>query len=164
MSCLHRLQLALILCFGCCLHLVSAARVYMEFNGHRYEYNTDGLADSQALSPNYERLESQHWPYTTTGNVSPRISNSYTQQWGWTQPQQVPSSAPPTSVHQPSYNINLNTPQMTHTQHTDAAGHVLGKYSYYDNAGYHELSYKAGAGIGFVVMGGNLAKPTQSLH
>lgn len=49
------------------------------------------------------------------------------------------------------------------TDNSLIAGHVHGKYSYYDEAGYHELSYKAGAGIGFVVRGGNLAKPTQQL-
>lgn len=70
---------------------------------------------------------------------------------------------PQAAASRPRYNINLQTAQMTHTQHTDAAGHVHGKYSYYDEAGYHELSYKAAAGIGFVVRGGNLAKPTQQL-
>ncbi|KAH8390540.1 hypothetical protein KR215_004449 [Drosophila sulfurigaster] len=174
--------------FSCCCcfrQLVSAAHVYMEFNGQHYEYNTDerGSAHHQ-LSPNYEQLPQQQiWPYTVARNLG--AGNSRRHQWGWTPPaQQVISAAPqsaliaapiaashaapiatPTSASgQPSYNINLNTPQMTHTQHTDAAGHVLGKYSYYDDAGYHELSYKAGAGIGFVVMGGNLAKPTQHLQ
>ncbi|KAH8366061.1 hypothetical protein KR093_008825 [Drosophila rubida] len=150
----------------CCLQLVSAAHVYMEFNGQHYEYNTDGRASAHQLSPNYQQLDSQqHWPYTV-GN--PGAGNARRHQWGWTPPESVISaSAAPTAAatsRPPSYNINLNTPLMTHTQHTDAAGHVLGKYSYYDAAGYHELSYKAGAGIGFVVMGGNLAKPTQQLQ
>ncbi|ALC43642.1 CG13022 [Drosophila busckii] len=66
--------------------------------------------------------------------------------------------ATPTSASKPT--IDFSTAQMSHTQHTDDQGIVFGKYSYYDAAGYHELSYKAGAGIGFVVMGGNLAKPS----
>lgn len=123
----------------CCFHfqLASTARVYSEFNGQHYAYNTDnGLSSIAELSPNYE------WPLAAAKS------------WDWPQ-------AGAASFSQPRYNINLRTSQMTHTQHTDAAGHVHGRYSYYDEAGYHELSYKAGAGIGFVVMGGNLAKPTQ---
>ncbi|KAH8302108.1 hypothetical protein KR044_002789 [Drosophila immigrans] len=159
-----RSYLLLLWCAACCswLQLVSAAHVYMEFNGQHYEYNTDSRANPHQLSPNYE--QPQHWPYRVSGNLE--AGNSRRHQWGWTPPQSQPaiSAAPAAVGSQPSYNINLNTPQMTHTQHTDAAGHVLGKYSYYDDAGYHELSYKAGAGIGFVVMGGNLAKPTHQLQ
>lgn len=114
--------------------------VSSEFNGKHYAYNTDNsLIASAQLSPNYE------WPLASAKS------------WDW------PQAAAAASASRPSYNINLQTPQLKHTQHTDAAGHVHGKYSYYDEAGYHELSYKAGAGIGFVVRGGNLAKPTQQL-
>lgn len=117
--------------------MVSSTRVFSEFNGKHYAYNTDNsLIASAQLSPNYEwplaSAESLNWPQAAAAASAPRLR----------------------------YNINLQIPQLKHTQHTDAAGHVHGKHSYCDEA---ELSYKAGAGIGFVVRGGNLAKPTQQL-
>ncbi|XP_030385823.1 uncharacterized protein LOC115632718 [Scaptodrosophila lebanonensis] len=71
------------------------------------------------------------------------------------------SGTVPIYSNPPSYNFDFNTPHMSHAQSSDAAGNVVGKYSYYDAAGYHELSYKAGDGIGFVVMDGNLAKSSE---
>ncbi|EDW69595.1 uncharacterized protein [Drosophila virilis] len=149
-------RLHLLLCLSCLLCAAQGAQVYMEFNGQKYAYNTDAAVRVNDLSPNYELpgQQSKHWPYARVHQLP--ISN---RQWDWVQPQHGP--------HQPQQQprgIDFSTQHMSHTQHTDDSGIVLGKYSYYDAAGYHELSYKAGAGIGFVVMGGNLAKPTEQTH
>ncbi|XP_064544724.1 uncharacterized protein LOC135432825 [Drosophila montana] len=167
MSC-RRLQLLLLL--GCCLCAAQSAQVYMEFNGQKYAYNTDAAVRVSDLSPNYELPGQQSPPRShqlAASNFRNRISHS-NQPWGWVQPQRGPPAPPPPAPppapqHQP-LGIDFSTQHMSHTQHTDDSGIVLGKYSYCDDAGYHELSYKAGAGIGFVVMGGNLAKPTEQAH
>ncbi|KAH8378582.1 hypothetical protein KR009_000062 [Drosophila setifemur] len=160
---------------------VRGAQVYMEFNGHRYSYNTDGdRQDRSVLSPHYESS------YTTSNSLEHPSSLQFVQQALRSRQSSNPgiyynsqdnlatsslsegylTSPPPaptyTNPHQSHQNFDFSTHQMAHSQHTDPAGNVLGKYSYYDEAGYHELSYKAGAGIGFVVMGGNLAKATDS--
>ncbi|TDG52560.1 hypothetical protein AWZ03_000793 [Drosophila navojoa] len=163
---LHLLYLSSWLC------LVQGAQVYMELNGQSYSYNTDVAVQTNDLSPNYEipaayqqqqqqqhqRQQSQQWPYASTQSLSRNAK------WGWLQPAAAPppppAPTPPPAPRQPQ-NFDFSTQHMSHSQHTDDSGIVLGKYSYYDDAGYHELSYKAGPGIGFVVMGGNLAKPTE---
>ncbi|XP_030570167.1 uncharacterized protein LOC115769488 [Drosophila novamexicana] len=157
MSC-RRVQL--LLCLSCLLCVAQGAQVYMEFNGQKYAYNTDAAVRVNDLSPNYELpgQQSKHWPYARVHQLPAsasrnRIAHS-NRQWDWDQP--APQQQP--------RGIDFSTQHMSHTQHTDDSGIVLGKYSYYDAAGYHELSYKAGAGIGFVVMGGNLAKPTEQTH
>ncbi|KAH8343318.1 hypothetical protein KR059_008107 [Drosophila kikkawai] len=147
------------------------AQVYMEFNGHRYSYNTDGdRLDRSVHLPNYGATAPSASPLNSLNSLQfvqqalqsrqPRISQLDTSSLtsGYL------TSAPPVNPHpvQGRRNFDFSTHQMAHAQHTDEAGNVLGKYSYYDEAGYHELSYKAGAGIGFVVMGGNLAKATHS--
>lgn len=147
------------------------AQVYMEFNGHRYSYNTDGdrldrsvhLPDYGATAPSssldsfgslqfvQQALQSRQQPLSRVSKLATSsLSGGYLAS---------PAPAHPHPV-QGRQNFDFSTHQMAHAQHTDEAGNVLGKYSYYDEAGYHELSYKAGAGIGFVVMGGNLAKAT----
>lgn len=161
---LHLLHLLYLCCWPC---LVQGAQVYMELNGQSYAYNTDDAVQTNDLSPNYEiphyhqqqqqhqkLQQSQHWPYASAQSLSRNAK------WGWLQPAAAPPPAPPPAPRQPQ-NIDFSTQHMSHSQHTDDSGIVLGKYSYYDDAGYHELSYKAGPGIGFVVMGGNLAKPTE---
>ncbi|EDV52016.1 uncharacterized protein LOC6544085 [Drosophila erecta] len=147
------------------------AQVYMQFNGQGYSYNTDGdRLDRSVVAPSFvassldafgplnfvqQALRTRHHPL-------PRIS--YNAQDNLAEATSLLSSgyqAAPTNQLKPlqrHQNFDFSTDQMSHAQHTDEAGNVLGKYSYYDEAGYHELSYKAGAGIGFVVMGGNLAK------
>ncbi|XP_001984218.2 uncharacterized protein LOC6556581 [Drosophila grimshawi] len=148
----------LLLCLSCCLlWLVQGAQVYMEFNGVKYSYNTDRtVQQTNDLSPNYE-LQSHDW----LGSSTSRNRDSFIDQWGWTHPEPRPvTEAPPPPPPQQPLIIDFSTQHMSHTQHSDDSGIVLGKYSYYDAAGYHELSYKAGDGIGFVVMGGNLVRPT----
>ncbi|XP_039488833.2 uncharacterized protein LOC120450104 [Drosophila santomea] len=150
------------------------AQVYMQFNGHGYSYNTDGdRLDRSVVSPSFgassldsfgplnfvqQALRTRHTPlprisynpaHDNLAEATSLLSRGY---------QVAPTNLlKPLQSHR---NFDFSTDQMSHAQHTDEAGNVLGKYSYYDEAGYHELSYKAGAGIGFVVMGGNLAKAT----
>ncbi|EDW18488.1 uncharacterized protein LOC6582309 [Drosophila mojavensis] len=163
---LHSLHL---LCLTSWLCLVQGAQVYIELNGQSYAYNTDVAVQTNDLSPNYEipaayqqqqqqhqRQQSQQWPYASTQSLSRNAK------WGWLQPDAAPPPTPtPSPAPRQPQNFDFSTQHMSHSQHTDDSGIVLGKYSYYDDAGYHELSYKAGPGIGFVVMGGNLAKPTE---
>ncbi|XP_020816069.1 uncharacterized protein LOC110190102 [Drosophila serrata] len=148
------------------------AQVYMEFNGNRYSYNTDGdHLDRSVHLPNYEAAAPSSSPLNSLSslqfvqqafqNRQPRISHLDTSSLtgGYLTASNPPANHHPMPGRQ---NFDFSTHQMAHAQHTDEAGNVLGKYSYYDEAGYHELSYKAGAGIGFVVMGGNLAKATST--
>lgn len=65
--------------------------------------------------------------------------------------------------HPYSYTYNA-ADQSTHTETSDQSGNVEGHYSYYDEAGYHELSYKANDNTGFVVLGGNLLQPDAQQH
>ncbi|XP_016999732.2 uncharacterized protein [Drosophila takahashii] len=145
---------------------VRGAQVYMHFNGQGYSYNTDGdRLDRSVMTPSYgsSSLDSfgplQFVQQALRSRMQPLPRISYNNQdnlalsRGYQTPFQPLQSGP---------NFHFSTDQMSHAQHTDESGNVLGKYSYYDEAGYHELSYKAGAGIGFVVMGGNLAKATAS--
>lgn len=154
-----------------------AAQVYMEFNGNRYSYNTDGdRLDRSVYTPNYGSAG-----YGPSNALEPMASLQFVQQALRSRANPVPAMSynsqdyPATAAlsggyitnsspqnRSPHRNFDFSTSQMAHSQHTDEAGNVLGKYSYYDEAGYHELSYKAGAGIGFVVMGGNLAKATNA--
>ena len=55
------------------------------------------------------------------------------------------------------YSFNYNADQSARSETSDPAGNVIGSYSYYDEAGYHDISYKANDDTGFVVLGGNLA-------
>ncbi|KAH8270014.1 hypothetical protein KR018_002331 [Drosophila ironensis] len=161
------------------LSCVQGAQVYMEFNGNRYSYNTDGdrldrsvqghSYGSATYSPSnsLESLDSLQFVQQALRNRhSPahRISYNSQDHLGTASLSGGYLTSAPTNPHpnpvQSHRNFDFSTHQMAHSQHTDEAGNVLGKYSYYDEAGYHELSYKAGAGIGFVVMGGNLAKAT----
>lgn len=59
------------------------------------------------------------------------------------------------------YSFNYNADQSARSETSDPAGNVIGSYSYYDEAGYHDISYKANDDTGFVVLGGNLAKSQQ---
>ncbi|XP_016985185.1 uncharacterized protein LOC108048805 [Drosophila rhopaloa] len=145
---------------------VQGAQVYMHFNGLGYSYNTDGdRLDRSVVSPSLESFNPSHFVHqalSTRQNPLPRISYNTQDNLGTSSLSRgyytaLPNQHKPVQSHQ---NFDFTTDQMSHAQHTDESGNVLGKYSYYDEAGYHELSYKAGAGIGFVVMGGNLAKAT----
>ncbi|XP_001352818.3 uncharacterized protein [Drosophila pseudoobscura] len=177
----HLLLLQLGLLGLACVH---GAQVYMQFNGHGYSYNTDiDRAGRSVLSPKYGQAAGPINSLELSGPLqfvqqslryreSPTAGSSYNSHP--TADSVATSSLSRGYQTYPSPNLNLNsnsfqqaapsfdfsTHQMSHAQRTDEAGNVLGKYSYYDEAGYHELSYKAGAGIGFVVMGGNLAKAT----
>ncbi|XP_022212303.2 uncharacterized protein LOC111067515 [Drosophila obscura] len=151
---------------------VHGAQVYMQFNGHGYAYSTDGdRTGRSALAPSYgqaagpanapevfgplqfvQQSLSARQGSPTGSHPTSSLSRGY---------QTFAAASPDSrSFPQPAASFDFSTHQMSHAQRTDEAGNVLGKYSYYDEAGYHELSYKAGAGIGFVVMGGNLAKAT----
>ncbi|XP_017128749.1 uncharacterized protein LOC108146995 [Drosophila elegans] len=145
-----------------------AAQVYMHFNGLGYSYNTDGdRLDRSVVSPTYggsslesfQPLQFVHQALRTRHNPLPRISYRAQDNLATSSLSRGYITAP-SAHHQSHQNFDFSTDQMAHAQHTDESGNVLGRYSYYDEAGYHELSYKAGAGIGFVVMGGNLAKAT----
>ncbi|KAI8041009.1 uncharacterized protein LOC128257551 [Drosophila gunungcola] len=144
-----------------------AAQVYMHFNGLGYSYNTDGdRLDRSVVPPTYggsslesfQPLQFVHQALRTRHNPLPRIFHSAQDNLATSSLSRGYITAPP--AQQSHQNFDFSTDQMAHAQHTDESGNVLGRYSYYDEAGYHELSYKAGAGIGFVVMGGNLAKAT----
>ncbi|XP_065360349.1 uncharacterized protein LOC135954198 [Calliphora vicina] len=67
----------------------------------------------------------------------------------------LPSSSIAESKH--PYSFNYNADQSARSETSDPAGNVVGSYSYYDEAGYHDISYKANDDTGFVVLGGNLA-------
>ncbi|KAH8286294.1 hypothetical protein KR054_006364 [Drosophila jambulina] len=162
----------LLLLFIGLLSCARGAQVYMEFNGHRYSYNTDGdRLDRSVHLPNYGATTPSSSPLNSLSSLQfvqqalqsrqPRISHLDTSSLTGGYLTSPPPSANPHATHG-RQNFDFSTHQMAHAQHTDEAGNVLGKYSYYDEAGYHELSYKAGAGIGFVVMGGNLAKATNT--
>ncbi|BFF99310.1 uncharacterized protein DMAD_07244 [Drosophila madeirensis] len=152
------------------LSCVQGARVYMQFNGNGYAYNTDGdragRSHGQAAGPgnSLEIFGPQQPRSPTAGNTQPTADSLATA--SLSRGYQIGSSLSPSpslsATPRTGPSFDFSTHQMSHAQHTDEAGNVLGKYSYYDEAGYHELSYKAGAGIGFVVMGGNLAKATSS--
>ncbi|EDW72713.2 uncharacterized protein Dwil_GK19275 [Drosophila willistoni] len=172
-----------LLLLALCCGLAHGAQVYMEFNGHKYAYNTDKDAlGGHALSPNYDYQDQQYLTSLpsspTTAAVAataavPGYSPHQFVQQSWSNMRRHPNTMEIPYQHQQPHqehlsharqtgpNFDFSTHQMSHSQHTDQAGHIVGKYSYYDAAGYHELSYKAGAGIGFVVMGGNLAKATE---
>ncbi|XP_034133275.1 uncharacterized protein LOC117586986 isoform X2 [Drosophila guanche] len=145
-------QLLLLLSGLLALGCVQGARVYMQFNGKGYAYNTDG--DRTGRSNSLEIFGPYNTQPTADSLATASLSRGY----------QIGSSLSPSLSATPrtAASFDFSTHQMSHAQHTDESGTVLGKYSYYDEAGYHELSYKAGAGIGFVVMGGNLAKATSS--
>jgi len=142
---------------------VQGAQVYMQFNGQGYSYDTDrsDVAPSYgALSlDSFGPLQFVQQALRTRTQPLPRISYNTQASSSLTGGYQtgIPNHLKPQQTRQ---NFDFSTHQMSHAQHTDESGNVLGRYSYYDEAGYHELSYKAGAGIGFVVMGGNLAKAT----
>ncbi|SPP85200.1 uncharacterized protein LOC117586986 isoform X1 [Drosophila guanche] len=158
-------QLLLLLSGLLALGCVQGARVYMQFNGKGYAYNTDGdRTGRSAQSPKYGQAAGAgnsleiFGPYNTQPTADSLATASLSRGY------QIGSSLSPSLSATPrtAASFDFSTHQMSHAQHTDESGTVLGKYSYYDEAGYHELSYKAGAGIGFVVMGGNLAKATSS--
>ncbi|XP_017080335.1 uncharacterized protein LOC108114093 [Drosophila eugracilis] len=150
------------------------AQVYMQFNGQGYSYNTDSeRVDRSIVTPGYgassletfgplqfvqQALRTRHNPLPTISyNTQDNLAMATSSLSSGYHPALVTNNLKPQHSRQ---NFDFSTDQMSHAQHTDESGNVLGKYSYYDEAGYHELSYKAGAGIGFVVMGGNLAKAT----
>lgn len=58
-----------------------------------------------------------------------------------------------------SYNFAYNVGDSARQEVAEQDGSVQGKYSFTNEAGQHDLHYKAGAGIGFVVTGGSLAVP-----
>ncbi|XP_034657393.1 uncharacterized protein LOC117894436 [Drosophila subobscura] len=151
-------QLLLLLSGLLALTCVQGARVYMQFNGNGYAYNTDG--DRAGRSNSLAIFGPQPLRSPTAGNTQPTADSLATA--SLSRGYQIGSSLSPSPTPRTGPSFDFSTHQMSHAQHTDEAGNVLGKYSYYDEAGYHELSYKAGAGIGFVVMGGNLAKATSS--
>lgn len=149
------------------------AQVYMQFNGQGYSYNTDGdRLDRSVVKPSFGAssldsfgpLNFVHQSLRTRQNPLSRISYNTQDNLAVATSSLSAGYQLASTNHlkhrQSQQNFDFSTDQMSHAQHTDEAGNVLGKYSYYDEAGYHELSYKAGAGIGFVVMGGNLAKAT----
>ncbi|KAH8364378.1 hypothetical protein KR084_006427, partial [Drosophila pseudotakahashii] len=156
------------------LSSVQGAQVYMQFNGQGYSYNTDGdRLDRSVVVPSYGissldsfgplqfvqqalRTRTQPLPRVSYNNQDNLAASSLSRGYQAALPNHQPLQSRP--------NFDFSTDQMSHAQHTDESGNVLGKYSYYDEAGYHELSYKAGAGIGFVVMGGNLAKATGAVE
>ena len=57
------------------------------------------------------------------------------------------------------YSYAYLTHQSAHSESSDHEGNIIGKYSYTDDSGYHDLMYKAGNEIGFVVLGGSLSQP-----
>lgn len=58
------------------------------------------------------------------------------------------------------YNFAYNSDNSAHSESSDNVGNVRGQYSYYDEAGFHDLAYKADSD-GFVVLGGNLVNKNQ---
>ncbi|XP_016964784.1 uncharacterized protein LOC108034412 [Drosophila biarmipes] len=142
---------------------VRGAQVYMQFNGQGYSYDTDrrDVAPSYGALPldSFGPLQFVQQALRTRTHPLPRISYD-SQAASLLSGGYQTGGANHLKPQQSHRNFDFSTDQMSHAQHTDEAGNVLGRYSYYDEAGYHELSYKAGAGIGFVVMGGNLAKAT----
>ncbi|XP_017059820.1 uncharacterized protein LOC108100426 [Drosophila ficusphila] len=152
---------------------VQGAQVYMHFNGQGYSYNTDNDREDRSVDSfnygtssldSFQPLEFVQQALRTRHNPLPRISYNQQDNLGASSFRSGYEVAPPVvqRSQQSHQNFDFSTDQMSHSQHTDESGNVLGKYSYFDEAGYHEMSYKAGAGIGFVVMGGNLAKATHS--
>uniref|UniRef100_A0A1B0AEU8 Uncharacterized protein n=1 Tax=Glossina pallidipes TaxID=7398 RepID=A0A1B0AEU8_GLOPL len=68
------------------------------------------------------------------------------------------SESEPDLQYKRPYSFTYRGEQSSHSESSDNLGNVVGSYSYHDDAGYHDLSYKAGDNIGFVVLGGNLLK------
>lgn len=52
-----------------------------------------------------------------------------------------------------SYSFSYETDNQARSETSDAEGNVQGKYSYTDEAGKHEITYKAGPEIGFMTTG-----------
>ncbi|XP_075161684.1 uncharacterized protein LOC142234436 [Haematobia irritans] len=53
------------------------------------------------------------------------------------------------------YSFTYNADQSSRSESADQSGTVVGSYSYYDEAGYHDVSYKASDDTGFVILGRN---------
>lgn len=60
------------------------------------------------------------------------------------------------------YSFNYNGDQSSRSETADQSGNVIGSYSYYDEAGYHDVSYKASDDTGFVILGRNSQTQLQS--
>lgn len=58
-----------------------------------------------------------------------------------------------------SYNFSIDTDTYKRSETADASGSIEGIYSYVNEDGLHDLSYKAGSDTGFVATGGSLATP-----
>lgn len=64
-----------------------------------------------------------------------------------------------TENHDKSYSFEYDTGNHYRKESADKDGHVQGKYGYKDEAGHHDLTYKAGDDYGFIATGGSLAVP-----
>lgn len=76
----------------------------------------------------------------------------------------VPSFSFVPSLDQPdtgdaSYSFAIDTDTYKRAEVSDVSGNVRGTYSYVNDAGTHDLNYRAGKNIGFVAESGSLAKP-----
>ncbi|KAI8120230.1 hypothetical protein FF38_05095 [Lucilia cuprina] len=103
----------------------------------------------------------QHPPVHTTTSSRPVTSSTVLQPVTRNDVQDINNLAllPSSSISEAKhpYSFNYNADQSARSETSDPAGNVVGSYSYYDEAGYHDISYKANDDTGFVVLGGNLA-------
>uniref|UniRef100_A0A1B0B972 Cuticle protein 6 n=1 Tax=Glossina palpalis gambiensis TaxID=67801 RepID=A0A1B0B972_9MUSC len=137
-----------------------------------YPLHFSNMRRPTATTPHIANVESL--PYSSESSTAVSISSSSNHHYQ--QPltlgevtelnnlslsQAVTESEPdyePDMQYKRPYSFAYRGEQSSHSESSDNLGNVVGSYSYRDDAGYHDLSYKAGDNIGFVVLGGNLLK------
>lgn len=92
-------------------------------------------------------------PYSFLGQTP-----GYRSQWMNTERNSMESAMVKTTLPAAdgSYGFDYAAGDHSRKEYTDSDGNVVGSYSFIDAQGRHEISYKAGAGIGYVITGEKL--------